>query len=163
LNADQVQSIVQKYADDWNNRNPKYPLWVFLVGPGDPINIPGVKFCTPENPKAGMAVSINAQLIVINRNMVPESILQTFTHEYGHALYWLAHPDDFNEVDSEVAAVKSSLTILPAEGFGELAYREAKAFKEMAKDDPYRSALERLNIDQLWLKYAPPLPSALSS
>jgi hypothetical protein len=71
--------------------------------------------------------------------MVSESILTTFTHEYGHAQYRVAHPNDFQEVDSEIAAIKSSLTILPSEGFEYLAYREASAFKGMARDEPYQA------------------------
>jgi hypothetical protein len=156
LTLEQVQLIVQKYVNDWNNQNPKYFLWVCLANPGDSINIPGVRFGAPEKPMAGMEVPIDSQmLIVINKNMLPESILQTFTHELGHALYRLAHPNDFQIVDSEVAAVHSSLTILPREGFESLAYREAKAFQEMANDEPYRSALERISNDPLWRKYAP--------
>jgi hypothetical protein len=154
LTLGQIQPIVQKYVSDWNSQNPEYPLWVFLVSPGDPINIPGVSFGTTENPKAGMELSIKAHLIVINKLMVPDSILTTFTHEYGHAQYRLAHLNDFNEVDSEVAAVRSSLTILPKEGFDYLAHREAKAVREMAREQPYRGAVERLSADPLWKRYA---------
>jgi hypothetical protein len=156
LTIEQVQPIVQRYVNDWNSRNrsPKYPLWVILAGPGDPINIPGATFGTLENPKAGMEFPVNAHLILINKGMMPESILTTFTHEYGHAQYRLAHQNDFQEVDSEVAAVKSSLTILPKEGFEYLAYREAKAIKEIAKEEPYRGALQRLSTDPVWIKYA---------
>jgi hypothetical protein len=158
LTLEQVQPIVQKWVDDWNKRHPENPLWVSLLNPGDPINIPGVTFGTAANPKAGMELPIRAHLIVINRNMVPESVLTTFTHEYGHALYRLAHPNDFQEIDSEVEAIKSSLTILPSEGFEYHAYREAKAFKDMASAEPYRSAVERLAADPLWIKYSSKSP-----
>jgi hypothetical protein len=152
LTNEQVQPIVQRYVSDWSSRNPKYPLWVQLAAPGDRLYIPGATFL-PEK-EAGMSMSIHAYLIVLSNRMVPESILQTFTHEYGHAQYWLAHPNDFNAVDSEVAAVKSSLTMLPKEGFDYLAYREAKAIKVMSKVEPYQSAVSRLSTDPLWIKYS---------
>ncbi len=102
LTLEQVQPIVQKYVDDWNRRNPQYPLWVSLAPPGDAIIVPGVTFSTTASPRAGMELPIHAHLVVINKSMVPESILQTFTHEYGHAQYRVAHPKDFQEVDSEM-------------------------------------------------------------
>lgn len=154
LSLDQVKPVIQKYVDDWKTRNPQNPLWVSLASPGDPINVPGVTFGTAVSPKAGMELPIHAHLIVLNRNMVPESILTTFTHEYGHAQYRVAHPNDFQEIGSEIAALKSSLTILPSEGFEYLAHREASAFKEMARDEPYRSAVARLAADPLWRKYS---------
>jgi hypothetical protein len=154
LTLEQVQPIIQKYVHLWETLNPKRPMWVSLAGPGDPVNVPGVRFGTPEKPVAGMENQITAVLIIINKNMIPDSILTTFTHEYGHAEYREAHPNNFQEIDSEVAAVKSSLTILPKEGFVYLAYKEAKAVKEMSKDEPYRSAVQRLANDPLWTKYS---------
>lgn len=154
LTIEQVQPIVQKYVDEWKGHNPQYPLWVSLASPGDSINVPGVTFSTTASPKAGMELAIHAHLIVINRSMVPESILTTFTHEYGHAQYRIVHPNDFREVDSEIAPIKSSLIILPSEGFEYLAYREASAFKEMAREEPYRSAVQRLAAYPLWRKYS---------
>lgn len=152
MTLEQVQPIVQKYVNEWNAQNPNYPMWVVLAKPGDPLNIPGAMF--PQN-KAGMEQPIHAHLIVLNKNMVAESILTTFTHEYGHALYRRAHVHDFNEIDSEVAAIRSSLTILPKEGFEPLAYREAKAINEMADKEPDKSAVEKLKTDPLWRKYRP--------
>jgi len=84
MTLEQVHSIVQKYAEQWNRQNPKYPLWVALASPGDPVNIPGATFGTSDNPQAGMELPVCAHVIVINKSMVPESILTTFTHEYGH-------------------------------------------------------------------------------
>jgi hypothetical protein len=154
LTVEQVQPIVEKYVTEWNNRTPRHPLWVTLASPGDPINVPGVTFGAVGGLKAGMELPICAHLIVINRIMVPESLLTTFTHEFGHAEYRVAHPNDWQEVDSEVAAIKSSLTILVKEGFDYLAFREANALKEMTRDEPYRSAIERLAADALWIKYS---------
>lgn len=68
----QIKTIVQRYVEDWSKRNPKYPLWVLLAGPGDSLNIPGATFGTREKPKAGMELPINADLIVINKNMCPK-------------------------------------------------------------------------------------------
>jgi len=57
----------------------------------------------------------------------------------------LCHPPaDFNHIDSEVAAIRSSLELCAVEGLEELAYREAKAVKTMGVDEPYRIAVERL-------------------
>jgi len=151
---EQVQSIIQKYVRQWENLNPKRPMWVSLAAPGDPITIPGVTFGTPEKPVAGMEQLINATVIVLNKNMTLDSVLTTFTHEFGHAEYREAHPNDFGGIDSEVAAVKSSLTLLPREDLDYLAYKEAKAVKEMSKNEPYRSAVQRLAADLLWIKYS---------
>ena len=150
MTSEQVQPIVQKYVNEWNTQNPNYPMWVLLANPGDPLNIPGAMF--PPN-KAGMEQPIHAHLIVLSKNMVAESVLTTFTHEYGHALYRRGHARRFNEVDSEVAAIRSSLTILPKEGLEQLAYREAKAVNEMADKEPYKSAVQKLESDPLWRKY----------
>jgi len=152
MTSEQVQAIVQKYVNEWNTENPNYPMWIVLAGPGDPLNIPGATF--PQN-TAGMEQPINAHLIVLNKNMVAESILTTFAHEYGHAVYRRGHTHNFNDVDSEVAAIRSSLTILPKEDLEPLAYREAKAINEMAAKEPYKSAVQRLESDSLWRKYRP--------
>src|SRR6185437_5453585 len=68
--------------------------------------------------------------------------------------YRLAHPGDFDDVASEIAAIKSSLTLLPKEGLESLAFREARAIREMANRDPYRSAVQRLADDPIWIKYS---------
>jgi hypothetical protein len=39
------------------------------------------------------------------------------------------------------------------EGVEELAYREAKSVKEIAANEPYRSAVSKLAEDELWRKY----------
>ena len=85
--------------------------------------------------------------------MTPESLLVTFFHEYGHAFYEREHPGAFNEVDSEVAAICSSLELCVAEGFEELAYLEAKSVKGIAANEPYRSAVAKLADNELWRKY----------
>jgi hypothetical protein len=153
LTLEQVQFVVNKYTNEWNARNPQYPLWVYTTGPGDPISVPGAGANFGRD-KGGMEIAIHAEVILLNKSMVPESILTTFTHEYGHAQYRLAHPTNFDTVDSEVAAIRSSLTILPKESFESLAYREAKAIKEMANMEPYKSALQKLANDPLWKKYS---------
>jgi hypothetical protein len=155
MTLEQVQVIVQKYVAAWNHSNG-VPLWVHLVKPGAPVNIPGVTFGMTADPEkiAGMHYRINAQLIAIREGMVPESILTTFFHEYGHAKYDLSRPADFNVIDSEVAAIRNSLELCAVEGLEELAYREATAMKTMAVDEPYRSAVERLKDDALWRKYS---------
>src|SRR5260370_10047423 len=151
MTYEQAQLIVKKYVDIWNHANGFIPLWVQLAKPGAPVNIPGVTFGMTADPEkiAGMHYRINAQLIVLREGMVPESILTVFFHEYGHLKYHSAHPADFNHIDSEVAAIRSSLELCAVEGLEELAYREAKAVKTMAVDEPYRSAVERLKDDTL--------------
>ncbi len=155
MTLEQAQLIVKKYVDGWNNSNGYIPLWVHLVKPGAPVNIPGVTFGMTRDPEkiAGMHYRVNAQLIVIREGMVPESILTTFFHEYGHAKYESGR-SAVDIIDSEVAAIRSSLELCVVEGLEELAYREAKAVKAMAVDEPYRSAVERLKDDALWRKYS---------
>jgi hypothetical protein len=86
--------------------------------------------------------------------MTPENLLTTFFHEYGPACYEREHPGAIDEVDSEVAAISRSLELSVAEGCEELAYREAKSVKEIAANEPHRSAVAKLADDELWRKYA---------
>ncbi|MEI9479690.1 MAG: hypothetical protein WCO26_24395, partial [Deltaproteobacteria bacterium] len=39
-------------------------------------------------------------------------------------------------------------------GLGHLAYREAKAVKEMSSKEPYKSAVIKLAEDPMWRKYS---------
>jgi hypothetical protein len=57
-------------------------------------------------------------------------------------------------VDSDVAAIRSSLQLSIDEGREDLAFREVDAMKQMAANEPYRSAVAKLNDDTLWRKYA---------
>jgi hypothetical protein len=91
---------------------------------------------------------------VLNAAMVPESLLSAFLHEYGHAEYRITHQDKYDEIASEVTAIRRSLELLGNEGFPELAYREAANVKEMTDSEPYKSAVARLVNDPLWVKYA---------
>jgi len=115
MTLEQAQLIVKKYVDGWNNSNGYIPLWVHLVKPGAPVNIPGVTFGMTRDPEkiAGMHYRVNAQLIVIREGMVPESILTTFFHEYGHAKYESGR-SAVDIIDSEVAAIRSSLELCVA-------------------------------------------------
>jgi hypothetical protein len=156
MTREEVQVILQKYVNLWNSANHACHLWVALAHPGAAITIPNTTFGMNKDPQqvAGMNVRVHFQLIVLREDMPPESLLTTFFHEYGHACYEIEHPGAINEVDSEVAAIRSSLELCVAERVEELAYREAKSIKEIAADEPYRSAVEKLADDKLWRKYA---------
>jgi Zn-dependent peptidase ImmA (M78 family) len=148
-----LQRIIKKYADIWNNDAKNASLWVVRADPGDSIAIPGVTFSTRDKPKAGMNIPVRAHLIVLNKKMVPESSLSTFFHEYGHARYLVTHQLHEDEIGSETEAIRFSLEALSNEGYINLAYREAENVKEMAKEEPYKSAVARLANDPLWKKY----------
>lgn len=156
MTREEVQLILQKYVNIWNSANRGCHLWVALAYPGGAITIPDVTFGMNKDPHrvAGMNVLVHIQLIVLRQDMTPESLLTTFFHEYGHACYEREHPGAVNEVNSEVAAIRSSLELCVAEGCEELAYREAKSVKEIAANEPYRSAVAKLADDELWRKYA---------
>jgi hypothetical protein len=153
ITTEDVQRIIKKYADIWNNDPKNVPLWVVGAEPGDGVAIPGVTFSTKDNPKAGMNIPVHAHLIVLNKKMVPENLLSTFFHEYGHARYLVTHQLHEDEVGSEREAIRFSLEALTNEGYINLAYREAENVKEMAKEEPYKSAVARLVNDPLWNKY----------
>jgi hypothetical protein len=154
VTAEDVQRLIRKYTDIWNRDRKNVPLWVISAEPGDAIAIPGITFGTSDKPKAGMNISVHAHLIVLNRKMVPESLLSTFFHEYGHAKYTVTHRRHPDEIASEAEAVRFSLEALASEGYPNLAYREADNVQHMAKEEPYKSALARLANDPLWRKYA---------
>jgi hypothetical protein len=155
MTREEIQSIIEKYVNLWNKTNPDYHLWVALAKPGASITIPGVGFGVTKHPQevAGMNVSVHAHIIVLRENMIAESLLTTFFHEYGHASYQREHPGEVNAVDSEMVAIRKSLELCVTEGFEDLAYREAKSIKEVADSEPYRSAVARLANDELWRKY----------
>jgi hypothetical protein len=155
MTLEQAQLVVQKYVEPWNRSIGRIPLWVYLAKPGGSINIPGVTFGMTADPEkiAGMHYHLHAYLIVLREGMLPESIVTTFFHEYGHAQYELGHAV-VDIIESEVAAIRSSLELCVVEGIEELAYREAEAVRAMAVDEPYRSAVERLKGDALWRKYS---------
>jgi hypothetical protein len=153
MNTLDVQTIVQKYVDAWNDSG-RDQMWVNLAAPGDHLNIPGVEFGSQDSAHAGMELPIRAHLIVLNKAMRTESLLTTFLHEYGHALYRVENPGNFDSVESEVSAIRHSLKALDAEGLPELARQEAAAVMDMTSSEPYRSAVERLKGDPLWQKYA---------
>jgi len=157
MTREEVQLILQKYVNAWNSANHACHLWVALANPGAAITIPNTTFGTNKDdpqPVAGMNVRVHFQLIVLREDMTPASLLTTFFHEYGHACYEREHPGAVDKVDSEVAAIRSSLELCVAEGVEELAYSEAKSVKEIAANEPYRSAVEKLADDELWLKYS---------
>jgi hypothetical protein len=156
MTREEVQLILQKYVNIWNGANRGCHLWVALAYPGDAITIPDITFGMTKDPQrvAGMNVLVHIQLIVLREDMTPENLLTTFFHEYGHACYEREHSGALDEVDSEVAAIRSSLRLCVAEGFEELAYREAQLVKEIAVNEPYRSAVAKLADDELWQKYA---------
>lgn len=153
VTTEDVQRLIKKYTDTWNSDPKNVPLWVVPAAPGNAIGIPGVTF-SPDNPKAGMNVPVHAHLIVLNKSMVPESLLSTFFHEYGHAKYEVAHQLHPDEIASEMEAIRYSLEALTSEGFTDLAYREAENVKQMANAEPYKTAVARLATDPLWKKYA---------
>jgi hypothetical protein len=137
MTFDEAKQTILKYVGIWNVSFPDSPLWV---------NVTGIR--------AGMHFRFNGHFILVNAAMVPESIITTFFHEYGHAHYEREHRDSQNVVDSEVAAIRSSLELCVAEGLEDLAYREAAAIKNMAHEEPYRTAVQKLVTDPLWRKYA---------
>jgi hypothetical protein len=156
MTREEVQLILQKYVNAWNSANTGCHLWVALANPGAAITIPNTTFGMNKDPQqvVGMNVRVHFQLIVLREDMTPESLLTTFFHEYGHACYEREHPGAIDKVDSEVAAIRSSLELCVVEGVEELAYAEAKSVKEIAADEPYRSAVAKLADDELWRKYA---------
>ncbi|MEI7827947.1 MAG: hypothetical protein WCI87_09185 [Euryarchaeota archaeon] len=115
-----IQPLLTKYTAQWNADTRKSPLWVVDANPGDPLNIPGVTFGDIHDPKAGMELPIKAQLIVINQAMVPESILTTFLHEYGHALYRYSASEVWDPIDSEAEAIRFTLVALDSENLAQL-------------------------------------------
>jgi len=150
----EVEGIVKSHVAVWNSDPANPPLWVVLASPGDAIQIPGVTFGNMGDGKAGMELPIRAQLIILNHHMVPESLLSTFLHEYGHAVYRNSQPKDWNEIDSEVEAIRYALKALADHGLDDLAYREAEVIKQMAGQEPYKSAVAKLADLELWRKYA---------
>jgi hypothetical protein len=144
VSPEEVQRIIAKYTNAWNSNKNSRPLWVVGANPGDSIQIPGITFGTKENTVAGMSIPVRAQLIVLNQQMVPESLLQTFLHEYGHSRYSLEHREPIDEIASEAAAIRFSLEALTTEGYPALAYREASAVQVMGTKEPYKSAVNRL-------------------
>jgi Zn-dependent peptidase ImmA (M78 family) len=157
LTVEEAQRVIKKHADIWNNDPKNIPLWVVAADSGDSIAIPGITFSTTEKPIAGMSISVQAHhLIVLNKRMVPESLLSTFFHELGHTKYEVKHPlhdDADDQIASETEAIRFSLEALTNEGFVDLAYREAENVKQMANKEPYKSAIARLANDPLWKKY----------
>ncbi len=156
MTREEVQLILQKYVNAWNSANTGCHLWVALANPGAAITIPNTTFGMNKDPQqvVGMNVRVHFQLIVLREDMTPESLLTTFFHEYGHACHEREHPGAIDKVDSEVAAIRSSLELCVVEGVEGLAYAEAKSVKEIAADEPYRSAVAKLADDELWRKYA---------
>jgi len=150
MTIDEVRSIVGRHVEEWNSNPNNRPLWVVMAKPGDQIQIPGITFGKSGDPKAGMHVQINAELIVLNQAMVLESLLATFLHELGHAKYKSTDSETWNEVDSEVAAVIQSLCSLHDEGFPHVARREAQALIEMSRDEPYLSAKLKIQEHPIW-------------
>jgi hypothetical protein len=149
-----VQGVVQRYVEQWNADHADVPLWVVLAGAGDAIAIPGVTFARAGEQLAGMHHSIRAELIVLNRAMVPSSLLSTFLHEFGHMVYRASSGNAWNEVASEAAAVRFSLEALEVEGFPDLAAREATAVLGMSGEEAYRGAVELLKHEPVWQRYA---------
>lgn len=144
------EALISKYAELWNSEKSKPPLWVLGANPGETLVIPGVTFSTESQPKAGMEILINAELIIINKAMKQESIISTFLHEYGHALYRVKHRKNFNEGDSEYEAMKFSIITLHQEGLDQIAKSEISALIEMAKNEPYKLGVEKLKREKIW-------------
>jgi len=136
MTFEDVKKIILKYVQQWNDSTPRTPLWALAA-----------------SLKAGIHFRFNGHFIVVNSDMIPESVLTTFFHEYGHAKYERDHAP-IDVVESEMAAIRSSLELCTQEGFESLAYREAEAIKQIASQEPYTSAAARLSADALWRKYA---------
>ena len=153
LTIEDIGKVIKRYTDLWNSDTRKAPLWVSGALPGSSIPIPGINFGTTSQPKAGLSIPVHANLIVLNQDMLPESLLTTFLHEYGHTIYRDTQPV-FDEIDSEVEAIRYSLATLENEDLADLAYREAAAVLSMATEDPYKTAVARLASDPLWIKYS---------
>jgi hypothetical protein len=155
MTHEDVETLITQVALGWNNDPANEKVWVLGALPGDWVSIPNyVRFQSLEKPAAGMAINLRGYVIVLNQEMVPKSWLSTFFHELGHVKHRQAHGAQFDEIESESWAVKFSLERLETQGYEELAYREADAVKAMATVDPYRSAVELLKDDPIWLKYS---------
>jgi hypothetical protein len=154
MEVSEAQAIVSKYTAAWEHAG-RDRMWVVLASPGEPVNIPGISFGDQGSSHAGMEVAVRAHVIVLNKAMRAESLLSTFLHEYGHALYRSAQPDPFDPIESEAFAIKHSLQALESGGLSVLAFQEASAVAQMASVEPYRSAVARLCNEPLWQKYCP--------
>jgi hypothetical protein len=136
MTLEDVHRIIRKYVTEWNARRPDAQLYALV-----------------SVPQAGMHLRFSGYFIWVHAGMVPESILTTFFHEYGHAEYENEH-QQVEYIATEVAAILSSLTLCVAEGFEQLAYREAENMKLLASNEPYKSAVARLQDNPVWRKYA---------
>jgi hypothetical protein len=154
MTQQQTSDLIKKYTERWNNEKRKPPLWVVGAHPGDSICIPGLTFANKGDMKAGMEILISAQVIVLNQDMLPDSIASTFLHEYGHALHRNSKAGSIDWVESEIDAIKFSLSALSEEGLDDIAYREAATVLQMTSDEPYKSAVSRLSEDPVWKKFS---------
>jgi|SRR5450755_4518474 len=101
-----------------------------------------------------MHYHVNAYVICLREDVAPESLRTTFFHEYGHAIYEKDHHAPVNVIESEMAAILSSLQLCVDEGLEPLAYLEADAIKRITATDPYKTAVDRLASNYLWRKCA---------
>jgi hypothetical protein len=155
MTSEQVQGVIDKYVDKASAASP-IKLWVCLAKPGQALTIPGMTFGMTKDPNtvAGMHYHVNAYVICLRDDLAPESLLTTFFHEYGHATYEKDHRVTADVIESEMAAILTSLQLCLDEGLEPLAYREADAIKKITATDPYKTAVERLAANLLWRKYA---------
>jgi|GEM_PF-6523889 len=92
--------------------------------------------------------------IALDTALTPASMLTTFLREYGRAIYRAATaPEDFDPIACEAEAIRFSLRALEDERLANLAYAEAVAVRNMARDEPYRSALKLLADEPSWRRY----------
>src|SRR4029077_10019093 len=154
----EAHAIIQEAWDAWNSdsQNANQRIYVLYANPGEsitiPLTLPVGTF--PQDAKAGMTIpfTFGCQVIILNLGMKPESLVQSFFHELGHAQYNRRNPEVKNEIDSQGEAFKFSLESLAA-CHEELAYREAAEILEMPKTEPDKSAVARIASDPIWKKY----------
>jgi hypothetical protein len=141
-----AEAIIDEVGKRWVDAHPPCDLRVH-IGPMDEAH---------KDEACGHTRVGKEHRIALNSRMVPESLLTTFFHELGHVTYEVEGGDAKDIVASEMAAIRACFNHCAAEGLEWLAYREAAAITQMAKDEPFKSAVARLQSenDPLWLKYA---------
>jgi hypothetical protein len=155
MTREEVLEVITQVSLAWNNDPANEKVWVIGANPGDLVSIPNyVRFHSTEKPAAGMTINLRGFAMILNMGIVPDSLLTTFFHELGHVKHRQDLGREFDPIESEIWAVKFSLEALESHGCVALAYREAEAIKTMASEDPYRSAVELLKNDPVWLRYS---------
>lgn len=161
MTIDQADHIITSAAKEYNahaRASQRNEIAVVGAEPGSAISIPtGMTFSGPNGTvAAGMHQTLTVDVLVINRTMRPESMVSTFFHELGHAVFEATHAKPWKEIDNEAFAIAYSLRCLHQHGLDLLARSEAASVQEMATADPYKGAVSKLQAEKngWWVKYA---------